>query len=71
VGNVALRILLLFICASSFSALVNIKIKARNKLDCEPDLRCALAAKKIKLSCWLSKNYILPADDILVAFNKM
>ena len=47
IGNVALYILLTFLptymCESGFSALVSVKTKARNKVDCEADIHCTLS----------------------------
>lgn len=46
-GHKALHILLQFsshLCEAGFSAMANIKTKARNKLDVEADLGCALYA---------------------------
>ena len=39
-----------YLSKSGFSALVNIKTKARNKLDCEVDLRCALSATNPRIT---------------------
>ena len=48
VTEIAIRALLPFVstylCESGFSMLLNIKTKQRNKLDVEPDLRCAMSS---------------------------
>ena len=53
VGSVAIRTLLPFsstyLCESGFSALVSMKTKFRNKLECEADLRCALSSTKPRI----------------------
>ena len=65
VGSVALHTLLPFsftyLCESGFSALVNIKTKARNKLDCEADLRCALSSVKPRIKLLVSKKQLHPS----------
>jgi len=63
-GSVVIRTLLPFsstyLCESGFSALVNIKTKSRNKLDCKSDLRCALSATKPRIKILVSKNQLHP-----------
>ena len=53
VGSVAIRTLLSFsstyLCESGFSALVSMKTKFRNKLECEADLRCTLSSTKPRI----------------------
>ena len=65
VGSMALHTLLPFsstyLCESGFSALVNIKTKARNKLDCEADLRCALSSVKPRIKLLVSKKQLHPS----------
>lgn len=65
VGNVALRVLLPFsstyLCESGFSTLVSIKTKARNKLICEADLRCALSHTKPRIELLVSKKQYHPS----------
>ena len=65
VGSVALHTLLPFsstyLCESCFSVLVNIKTKARNKLDCEADLRCALSSAKPQTKLLVSKKQLHPS----------
>jgi hypothetical protein len=65
VGNVALRILTPFsatyLCESGFSALVSVKTKARNKLDCEADLRCALSSTKPRIKLLVSEKQLHPS----------
>ena len=60
VGSVAIRTLLPFsstyLCKSGFSALVSMKTKFRNKLECETDLRCALSSTKPRIKRLVSQN---------------
>ena len=65
VGSVALRTFLPFsstyLCESGFSALVNIKTKHRNKLNCEADLRCVLSATKPRIKLLVSQKQLHPS----------
>ena len=53
VDSVAIRTLLPFsstyLCESGFSALLSMKTKFRNKLECEADLQCALSSTKSRI----------------------
>ena len=44
------------LCKSGFSALVSMKTKFRNKLECEADLRCALSSTKPRIKRLVSQN---------------
>ena len=65
VGSVAIRTLLPFsstyFCESGFSALVSIKTKFRNKLECEADLRCALSSTKPRIKRLVSQKQLHPS----------
>ena len=56
---------------NSFSALVNIKTKSRNKLDCESDLRCALSAAKPRIKLLVSKKQLHPSHWWKLIANKL
>ena len=65
IGKVAMRILLpylaTYMCESGFSALSSMKTKARNKLDCEADMRCALSSTKPRIKLLVSKKQLYPS----------
>ena len=65
VGSVAIRTLLPFsstyLCESGFSALVSMKTKFRNKLECEADLRCALSSTKPRIKRLVSQKQLHPS----------
>ena len=65
VGSVAMHTLLPFsstyLCESGFSALVCIKTKFRNKLECEADLRCALSSTKPRIKRLVSQKQLHPS----------
>ena len=65
VGSVAIRTLLPFsstyLCKSGFSALVSMKTKFRNKLECEADLRCALSSTKPRVKRLVSQKQLHPS----------
>ena len=65
VGSVAIRTLLPFsstyLCESGFSALVSMKTKFRNKLECEADLRCALSSTKPRVKRLVSQKQLHPS----------
>ena len=60
VSSVAIRTLLPFsstyLCESGFSALVSMKTKFRNKLECEANLRCAFSSTKARIKRLVSQN---------------
>ena len=62
VGSVAIRTLLPFsstyLCEKGFSALVSMKTKFRNKLECEADLRCALSSTKPRIKQLVSQKQL-------------
>ena len=62
IGNIAMRILLPFsatyMCERRFSALVSVKTRARNKLDCEADIPCALSSTKPRIKLQVSKKQL-------------
>ena len=62
IGLFALRVLLPFsstyLCEKGFSTLLNIKSKARNKLEAERDMRCALSKTLPNISDLVSKKQI-------------
>ena len=64
-GNVAMRTLLPFsatyLCESGFSALACMKTQARNKLDCQSDMRCALSSTKPRIELLVSKKQLHPS----------
>ena len=64
VGSVAIRTLFPFsstyLCKSGFSALVSMKTKFRNKLECEEDLRCALSSTKPRIKPLVSQKELHP-----------
>ena len=65
VGSVAICTLLPFsstyLCESGFSALVSIKTKCRNKLECEADLRCSLSSTKPRIKRLVSQKQLHPS----------
>ena len=65
VGNLAIRTLVPFsstyMCESGFAALANIKTVARNKLDLEADLRCALSDTKPQFKLLVAKKQLHPS----------
>ena len=65
VGSVAIRTLLSFsstyLRESGFSALVSMKTKFRNKLECEADLRCALSSTKPRIKRLVSQKQLHPS----------
>ena len=66
VGSVAVRILFPFssayLCESGFSALVSMKTKFRNKLECEADLRCALSSTKPRIKRLAPQKQLHPSS---------
>ena len=64
-GNVAMLTLLPFsatyLCESGFSALACMKTQARNKLDCQSDMRCALSSTKPRIELLVSKKQLHPS----------
>ena len=67
VGSVAIRTLLPFsstyLCESELSALVSMKTKFRNKLECEADLRCALSSTKPRVKRLVSQKQLHPSHQ--------
>ena len=65
VGSVAIRTLLPFsstyLCQSGFSALVSMKTKFCNKLECEADLQCALSSTKPRIKRLVSQKQLHPS----------
>ena len=63
--SVTIRTLLPFsstyLCESGFSALVSMKTKFRNKLECEADLRCALSSTKPRIKRLVSQKQLHPS----------
>ena len=45
-----------YLCECGFSALLNIKSKAQNRLDVESDIRCALSTTSPDIEKLVSKN---------------
>ena len=46
---------------SGFCALISLKTKARNKLDCESDMHCALSSAKSRIKVLVSKKQPHPS----------
>ena len=65
VSEIALRLLLPFsttyLCESGFSTLLQIKNKSRNRLDVDPDMRCALSVTQPRIRQLTEKKQYQPS----------
>ncbi|XP_042240697.1 zinc finger BED domain-containing protein 5-like [Homarus americanus] len=65
VSEIVLRVLLPFsttyLCESGFSTLLHIKSKSRNRLDVDPDMRCALSVTQPRISRLTERKQCQPS----------
>ncbi len=68
VSEIALRLLLPFsttyLCEFGFSTLQQIKNKSRNRLDADPDMRCALSVTQLRIRQLTEKKQCHPSTDL-------
>ncbi|KAG7173843.1 SCAN domain-containing protein 3-like 15, partial [Homarus americanus] len=72
-GNNALRVLITFsstyLCESSFSSLLSLKSKTRNKLQVECDLRCALSVTAPQIAKIVAKKQKTNKETAALSFD--